>query len=288
VEGGVPGGVEGGIPGGVESEQQVKDIEAELENAPAVSIQYKNSEEAPVSITEARLQFVQYRRGRDGSTAKSYDAYAVKGAVTVVNITNRAIMGVVMEFRNRANKRLAYSHREPSILDPHGSATLQGWRWLDVTGDPSSLSVRIVGVRYEDGEYWGLIPPPPPPPPPPPREKNSAGPPPPPPPENAEPPSGAEVPSDIRKPGGLLGGKAIRRVEPAYPEAAKAAQITGPVVVEIEIDKEGNVTAARAISGHPLLRAAGVEAARQWQFEPTVVEGKAVKVIGSLTFNFSL
>jgi len=290
VGGGVPGGVEGGMSGGVESEQHAKDVEAELENAPVVSIEYKNAEGVPVNITEARLQYVQnygtYRRGRDGSFAKGDDAYAVKGAVTVVNNTNRAIMGVVMEFRNRTNKRLAYSHREPSILEPHGSAILQGWRWLDFGGDPSSLSVRIVGVRYEDGEYWGLIPPPPPPPPPPPREKNSAGPPPPPP-DNSGPPSGDEPPV-IRKSGGLLHGKAIRRVEPNYPEAAKAAQISGLVVVEIEIDKEGNVASARAISGHPLLRAAGVEAARQWQFEPTLVEGKAVKVVGSLTFNFSL
>ena len=289
VDGGVPGGVESGIPGGVEDQKHMQDIEAELENAPVVSIEYKNAEGVPVRITEAKLQFVQThgasRKGRDGSIANSDDAYAVKGAVTVVNNTNRAIMGVAMEFRNRTTKRLAYSHREPSILDPNGSATLQGWRWLDVGGNPSSLAVRIVGVRYEDGEYWGLIPPPPPPPPP--RENTSAGPPPPPPPDSADPPSSGE-PSDIRKPGGLLGGKATRRVEPTYPEAAKAAQITGAVVVEIEIDKEGNVASARAISGHPLLRAAGVEAARQWQFEPTMVEGKAVKVIGSLTFNFAL
>ncbi|HXF41225.1 MAG TPA: M56 family metallopeptidase, partial [Blastocatellia bacterium] len=227
VPGGIVGGVPGGIPGGVEDQKHVQDIEAELENAPAVLIQYKNIEDAPVNISEARLQYVQnygiYRKGRDGSLAKGGDAYAVKGAVTVVNNTNRAIMGVVMEFRNRTNKRLAYSHREPSILDPNGSATLQGWRWLDFGGDPSSLSVRIVGVRYEDGEYWGLIPPPPPPPPPPPREKNSAGPPPPPP-DNSGPPSGDEPPV-IRKSGGLLHGKAIRRVEPNYPEAAKAAQI---------------------------------------------------------------
>jgi TonB family protein len=291
VEGGVPGGVEGWIPGGVGGQQHVQDIEAELENAPVVSIQYKNPEDVPVNITEARLQYIQnygtYRKGRDGSIAKSYDAYAVKGTVSVVNNTDRAIRGVVMEFRNRTNKRLAYSHREPSILEPRGSAILQGWRWLDVSGDPSSLSVRVVGVRFEDGEYWGLIPPPPPPPPPPPRDKSSAGPPPPPPPPNAEPPSG-EGPSAIRKSGGLLHGKAIRRVEPTYPEAAKAAQITGAVVVEIVIDKEGNVASARAISGHPLLRASAVEAASQWQFEPTVVEEKAVRVIGSLTFNFSL
>jgi protein TonB len=77
-------------------------------------------------------------------------------------------------------------------------------------------------------------------------------------------------------------------VQPTYPETAKAAQVSGPVTVEIEIDEEGNVAAARAISGHPLLKAAAVEAARQWQFAPTMLEGRAVRVVGSLTFNFAL
>lgn len=42
------------------------------------------------------------------------------------------------------------------------------------------------------------------------------------------------------------------------------------------------------ISGHLLLRDAAVEAARQWQFRPTELQGKPVKVRGVLTFNFTL
>ena len=44
--------------------------------------------------------------------------------------------------------------------------------------------------------------------------------------------------------------------------------------------------AARAVSGHPLLKDAAVNAARQWQFTPTTLSGVAVRVIGTLTFNF--
>jgi protein TonB len=69
---------------------------------------------------------------------------------------------------------------------------------------------------------------------------------------------------------------------------AEAAQVSGPVVVEITVDEEGNVISARAVSGHPLLRDAAVEAARQWNFTPTTLQGEPVKVIGTLTFNFTL
>jgi TonB family protein len=60
------------------------------------------------------------------------------------------------------------------------------------------------------------------------------------------------------------------------------------VQVNVTIDENGNVTAAEAVSGHPLLRDAAIEAARQWQFKPTSLGGEAVKVQGLLTFNFTL
>jgi len=96
----------------------------------------------------------------------------------------------------------------------------------------------------------------------------------------------AGPPKIVRKSGGVLQGSAIRRVEPAYPPLAKAARISGSVVVEVTVDEEGNVFAARAISGHPLLKDVAVEAARGWQFAPTSLSGVRVKVIGTLTFNF--
>jgi TonB family protein len=60
------------------------------------------------------------------------------------------------------------------------------------------------------------------------------------------------------------------------------------VVVEVTVDEEGKVISARAISGHPLLKDAAVEAARGWTFTPTKLQGDPVKVIGTITFNFIL
>lgn len=91
-----------------------------------------------------------------------------------------------------------------------------------------------------------------------------------------------------RKSGGVFQASATKRVEPAYPPLALAAQVSGSVVVEITLDKEGNVTAARALSGHPLLKDSAVESAKAWKFAPTTLSGVPVKVVGTITFNFSL
>lgn len=58
------------------------------------------------------------------------------------------------------------------------------------------------------------------------------------------------------------------------------------VTVQVLIDEEGNVTAAHAVDGHPLLRAVCVAAAGQARFSPTLLEGEPVKVTGVITYNF--
>ncbi|MFL6276260.1 MAG: TonB family protein [Blastocatellia bacterium] len=97
-----------------------------------------------------------------------------------------------------------------------------------------------------------------------------------------------EPPKIIRKSGGVLQGSATRRVEPAYPPLAKTARVSGAVVVEVTVDEAGNVTSARAISGHPLLKPAAEAAARGWKFTPMMLQSTPVKVIGTITFNFHL
>jgi len=101
-------------------------------------------------------------------------------------------------------------------------------------------------------------------------------------------PHPADVPKVIRKSGGALGASATSRVEPEYPPLAKAAHVTGAVVVEVTIDESGTVISAKAISGHPLLKDAAANAALQWKFAPTVLSGVPVKVIGTITFNFAM
>jgi len=86
--------------------------------------------------------------------------------------------------------------------------------------------------------------------------------------------------------GGVLNGKAISLPKPSYPPLARAAKATGTVVVQVTVDENGNVVSAQPVSGHPLLRAAAVAAARSAKFSPTKLSGQPVKVTGVITYNF--
>jgi len=86
--------------------------------------------------------------------------------------------------------------------------------------------------------------------------------------------------------GGVLNGKAISLPAPEYPAMAKQARASGAVAVQVMIDESGAVILARAVSGHPLLQAAAVAAARQARFSPTLLMGEPVKVNGVIVYNF--
>jgi protein TonB len=86
--------------------------------------------------------------------------------------------------------------------------------------------------------------------------------------------------------GGVLNGKAIILPQPDYPLVALQAKAAGTVVVQVLVDETGNVISAHATSGHPLLQAAAVTAARQAKFAPTSLMGEPVKVTGVLSYNF--
>ncbi len=88
--------------------------------------------------------------------------------------------------------------------------------------------------------------------------------------------------------GGVLNGKAVSKPQPAYPSVAKATRASGTVAVQVTVDEQGRVISASAVSGHPLLRGAAEAAARQAEFAPTRLGGKAVKVSGILTYDFKV
>jgi len=83
--------------------------------------------------------------------------------------------------------------------------------------------------------------------------------------------------------GGELDNAAVKKPDAVYPPLAKAAGASGTVKVEIVVDESGNVIRARAASGHPLLQAAAVAAARRAEFAPT-----PIKVRGFLTYEFRI
>lgn len=88
------------------------------------------------------------------------------------------------------------------------------------------------------------------------------------------------------KSGGVVNGKAIRLAKPKYPNAAKAVNASGAVVIEVFINELGNVVFARRVSGHPIFSAASTEAALQSKFRTTILQGIPVKVRGVIVYNF--
>jgi protein TonB len=102
------------------------------------------------------------------------------------------------------------------------------------------------------------------------------------------PPPPEPKPTPPRAPisGGVLNGKAISLPKPSYPPIARQAHASGTVVVQVTIDENGSVISAHAVSGHPLLQAVAVAAARGARFSPTKLSGQPVKVTGVITYNF--
>lgn len=77
-------------------------------------------------------------------------------------------------------------------------------------------------------------------------------------------------------------------IDPVYPPIAQSARIQGIVIIEATLGIDGRVTNARILRSVPLLDQAALDAVRQWEFTPTLLNGAPVPVIMTVTVNFTL
>ena len=77
-------------------------------------------------------------------------------------------------------------------------------------------------------------------------------------------------------------------VAPVYPPIAQSARVQGVVILETLIGANGRVEDARILRSIPLLDQAALDAVRQWEFTPTLLNGNPVPVIMTTTVQFSL
>ena len=97
------------------------------------------------------------------------------------------------------------------------------------------------------------------------------------------------TPLRVRVGGGAADNNLIKpAAEAVYPALAKASKVQGDVVLEVNITKDGKVGNLTVISGHPLLTDAAIEAVRQWEYKPTLLNGTPVDVVTTVTVNFTL
>ena len=88
--------------------------------------------------------------------------------------------------------------------------------------------------------------------------------------------------------GNLALSEATKMVTPVYSAIAQKSQVEGRVVVEVDLDAQGNVVSAKAVSGHQMLRNSAEDAASKSKFKPATFDGKPIKAKGTITYNFSL
>jgi protein TonB len=100
---------------------------------------------------------------------------------------------------------------------------------------------------------------------------------------------GREVAPDgaIRVGGNIKSPAKVYDVRPVYPDIAKAARVSGVVILEVRVAPDGTVEDAMVLRSIPLLDQAAIDAVRQWRFTPTLLNGQPVPVMLTVTVNFT-
>jgi len=76
-------------------------------------------------------------------------------------------------------------------------------------------------------------------------------------------------------------------VRPVYPPIAREAGVAGVVVLEVRIGTDGRVEEGHVLRSIPLLDQAALDAVKQWEFVPTLMNGAPVPIMMTVTVNFS-
>jgi protein TonB len=97
----------------------------------------------------------------------------------------------------------------------------------------------------------------------------------------------AAAPKVVRISSGAALANKISGADPVYPAIARSAHITGTVVLQATISKQGTISDLKVISGPPLLANAALEAVRTWRFKPTILNGEPVEASTIINANFN-
>jgi len=103
----------------------------------------------------------------------------------------------------------------------------------------------------------------------------------------ADVPPPAEV-KPVRVGGLVQAPKLVHRVEPPYPEIARAARTSALLVLEATVGTDGRVREVKVLRGQPLFDQAAVEAVKQWRYQPFLLNGVPVPFIVTVTLNFNI
>jgi protein TonB len=86
---------------------------------------------------------------------------------------------------------------------------------------------------------------------------------------------------------GVVAGLKVSGSNPVYPPIARAAHVSGSVVLHAIISKAGSIQNLQVISGPEMLRASALDAVKTWRYKPYVLNGEPTEVETTVTVNFN-
>jgi protein TonB len=95
-------------------------------------------------------------------------------------------------------------------------------------------------------------------------------------------------PTTMTVSGGVLEGMLISKTTPAYPTIARAAHVSGTVILAAIISKEGTIVNLHVQSGNPMLTQAAIDAVKTWRYRPYLLNGQPVEVETTINVVFSM
>ena len=87
--------------------------------------------------------------------------------------------------------------------------------------------------------------------------------------------------------GNVQAARLINRVSPVYPEEAREEKISGTMKLHVVIARDGKIQQIQVVSGHPVLVQVAIDAVRQWQYQPILLNGQPVEVDTQIDVIFS-
>ncbi len=81
-------------------------------------------------------------------------------------------------------------------------------------------------------------------------------------------------------------GLLIRHSKPIFPPIARAANVSGSVVLQVVIGTNGRIASLHVISGPAMLQQAAIECVRSWIYKPFLLDGQPLEVSTNITVKF--
>jgi len=101
-------------------------------------------------------------------------------------------------------------------------------------------------------------------------------------------PATAQQNAPVRVGGNIQPPRKIKHVDPVYPAIAQQARVEGVVIMELTVAEDGTVRDTRVLRSISLLDQAAIDAVRQWEFAPTLLNGVPQSILYTVTVSFQL